>query len=69
MISRHTSSMALMLRHASAAGSAAASMTLRWMPLEKTSPPETTSTFVSWAAAWRSADVSRRHCPVDMAPL
>ena len=44
MISRHTSSMALMLRHASAAGSSAASMTLRWMPLEKTSPPDTTTT-------------------------
>ena len=70
MISRHTSSMALMLRHASSAGDGAAWITLRWIPLENTSPPlRITSTLVGWAAAWRSAAVSRRHWPVDIAPL
>ena len=61
MISLQTSSMALMLRHASIAGDGAAWMTLRWMPLENTSPLRITSTLVSWATAWRRADVSLRH--------
>jgi hypothetical protein len=47
MISRQTSSMALMLRHASIPGDGAAWMTLRWMPFEKTSPLRITSTLVS----------------------
>ena len=38
-------------------------MTLRWMPLQNTSsPPRSSSTRVSWAAACRSAARSRRHC-------
>ena len=44
--------MALMFRQDSAAGSPAASITLRWMPLEKTSlgPPSTiTRTGRRWA--------------------
>ena len=69
MMLRHTSSMALMLRHASIAGCGAASMTFRWMPFENTSPPPMTSTRVSCCAAWRSgrgqaAALAGRHRPV-----
>ncbi len=50
-ISRHTALMALMFIHASSSGWRAASITFRWMPLENTSPPRTTSTRVSCATA------------------
>ena len=46
-----------------------ASMTFRWIPLEKNCPPRRISTDVSWAAAARSAAASRWHCAVDIAPL
>ncbi len=46
--------MALMLAQDSAAGSGAASITLRWMPLEKKSrAPPRTSTEVGRLQAWR----------------
>ena len=46
-ISRTTSSIACRFSHDSIAGSSAASMTFRWMPLEKKSaPPMSTMTFV-----------------------
>jgi hypothetical protein len=69
MISRQTSLIALMFRHASAAASGLASMTFRWIPLEKNCPPRRTSTAVSWAAAALSAAASRWHWAVDIAPL
>ena len=47
-ISRTTASIACRFSHDSIAGSSAASMTLRWMPLEKKStPPMSTMTCVS----------------------
>jgi hypothetical protein len=69
MISRQTSSIALMFRQASAVGLALASMTPRWIPLQKVAPPCSRRTRVSWAAAERSAEASRWHWPVDAAPL
>ena len=71
MISRTTSSMARRLLHDSAAESSAASMTLRWIPLEKKSlPPMSTMTLVSRRErANRYASCRRRHCSVLIAPL
>ena len=47
--------MALMLRHDSDAGSSAASMTFRWMPLDqKSRPPSRHRTRVGRERAWRS---------------
>ncbi len=61
--------MALMLRHASSAGDGAAWITLRWMPLENTSPPRINSTFVGCfdgvaEGGGQSAALTRRHRPV-----
>jgi hypothetical protein len=52
-----------------AAGAAAASMTLKWRPLEKGRPPRSSNTRVSCAVAWCRAPSNRRHCAVDIAPL
>ena len=70
MISRHTSLIARMLTQAAPAGSAAASITFRWMPLLNASVlPRSTSTPVSCATACRSPASSRRQCPAAIAPL
>jgi hypothetical protein len=61
--------MASRLVQDSVAGSAQASMTWRWMPLEKKSRlPPSTSTEVGRASAYRYAASSLRHWPVLMAP-
>ncbi len=63
------SSIALMFSHDSCAGSAAPSITFRWMPLEKKSRcPPSTSTDVGRVRANRSAASSRRQWSVLIAP-
>ena len=69
-ISKIRSSIALMLRQDSSAGSALASIALRWMPLDqKSGPPNSTMTRVGRERACRNASRSRWHCAVLIAPL
>lgn len=66
-----TSSIALMLRHDSSAGSWAPSMTFKAMPFEKYPwpPIRTRAEMLSCASAQLIAEWRRSDCEVDVAPL
>jgi len=59
-----------MLRIDSSAGLAAASISLRWMPLlKKSAPPASSRTRIGRDLACTTASRSRSHWRVDTAPL